>query len=90
MKSYKAKHILLEEIEDAQYVLERLEAGDEFEYLAKEFSECDSSHDGGYLGRFPSGSMYADFERALYHMSIGDISKPVKTKYGFHIIWRLE
>jgi peptidyl-prolyl cis-trans isomerase C len=87
---YRARHILLEDEEDANELITLLESGSLFEDLAKEYSECESSIKGGNLGRFSSGSMVPEFERALYHMEIGEISKPVKTKFGFHIIERLE
>ncbi len=87
---YRAKHILLEDEEDTEFILEQLEAGVSFESLAKEFSECDSADKGGDLGRFASGTMAAEFERALYHMQPGEIKSGVKTKYGSHIIIRLE
>lgn len=89
---YRAKHILLEDIEDAQYVYERIkeEGIDSFELLAKEFSECESSSRGGMLGTFSQGSMVAEFERALYHMAEGELSKPVQSKYGYHLIIKLK
>lgn len=83
---YKASHILLSDLEDAQYVLEKLEKGLSFEDLAREFSECDSAQKSGSLGVFSSGTMDAAFERALYHMKPGEVSSPIATKYGFHII----
>ena len=55
-----------------------------------DFSECDSGARGGDLGRFASGAMVPEFERALFNMKVGDFSNPVKTKFGFHIIWRIE
>jgi parvulin-like peptidyl-prolyl isomerase len=87
---YKAKHILLEDKEDAEYVLELLTSGKSFEALAKEYSECDTGKSGGDLGRFSSGTMDAKFERALYHLELNKVSKPVETKFGYHIIVRLE
>lgn len=87
---YRASHILLEDMEDAQYVLEKLKSGESFEKLAEEFSECDSSAQGGSLGSFSEGTMDAAFERALYKMKTGEISSPVKTKYGLHIIKKLD
>ena len=87
---YKAKHILLEEEEDTEYILEQLAAGISFEKLALEFSECDSAKDGGDLGRFCAGTMVAEFERALYKMEVGEVKARVKTKFGYHLILRLE
>tara|TARA_Y100000385_G_C12803621_1_gene512966 strand:+ start:147 stop:425 length:279 start_codon:yes stop_codon:yes gene_type:complete len=89
-KFYRARHILLEDEEDAFEILSYLKNGQKFEDLAKEYSECESSQKGGSLGRFPSGTMLPEFEMALYHMKEGETSAPVKTKYGFHIIQRLE
>jgi parvulin-like peptidyl-prolyl isomerase len=87
---YRARHILLEDAEDALEMLELLNSGSSFESLAQEYSECNSGEKGGDLGRFSSGSMVAEFERALYHMKVGEISKPIESKFGFHIIERLE
>jgi len=88
--SYKAKHILLEDLEDATELREQIVQGYSFEKLAIEFSECDTARNGGMLGRFSSGTMDAEFERALFHMNVGELSKPVKTKFGYHLIVRIE
>lgn len=87
---YSAKHILLEDLEDANEILNMIKEGKPFEDLAMDFSECDSGARGGDLGRFASGAMVPEFERALFNMKVGDFSNPVKTKFGFHIIWRIE
>jgi parvulin-like peptidyl-prolyl isomerase len=87
---YKAKHILLEELEDIDYILNQLESGISFEDLAREYSECETAQKGGSLGRFPQGTMLAEFERALYHMKIGEVKSGVQTKFGYHIILREE
>lgn len=89
-KSYRASHILLSDMEDAQYILEKLNNGEDFGALAKEYSECDTGENGGSLGRFSEGTMDAAFERALFHMKTGEISLPVQTKYGIHIIKKLD
>jgi parvulin-like peptidyl-prolyl isomerase len=89
LKRYKARHILLEDKEDAEYVLEELSQGEKFEDLAKDLSECDSASKGGNLGLIVSGQVAPEFERALYHLAEGELSDPVETEYGFHIIQRL-
>lgn len=86
---YRAKHILLEDEEDALEMLKLLDEGKAFEDLASDFSECESASKGGDLGIFVTGSMVAEFERALYQMKENEISRPVKTKYGYHIIKKL-
>lgn len=87
-KRFKARHILLEYEEDAKYVLRQMEAGTSFEKLAQEYSECSSSKDGGDLGTFPSGMMIPEFERALSKLKVDEISSPIRTKFGYHIIHR--
>jgi len=89
---YRARHILLEDQEDALEVLAMLKAkGDKhtFGELAQEYSECESASKGGNLGRFASGTMVAEFEKALYQLKEGEISTPVASKFGYHIIQRL-
>ena len=90
MKYYTAKHILLEDQEDVSYIQEQLNKGITFEQLARDFSQCDTAACGGSLGRFKSGSMVPEFERALSKMQVGDIKYGVKTKFGVHTILRQE
>jgi len=87
---YKAKHILLDDEDDVEYVIDQLHAGQSFEDLAKEFSSCESRVKGGNLGRFSSGMMDPLFEKALYKMKVGELKYPVQTRFGYHIIIRLE
>ncbi len=87
---YRARHILLEDLEDAEDILGYIQKGETFEDMAKEYSECETGAKGGDLGTFPSGTMTPEFEKALYHLEIGEISKPVKTKFGYHLIKRLK
>lgn len=86
---YKAKHILISEEDDLEYVIEQLNDGVAFEDLAREYSECETAKNGGDLGRFQSGTMLPEFERALFHMKIGEIKSGIKTKFGYHIILKL-
>lgn len=88
MNYYKAQHILISELDDIDYIIKELETNS-FEDLAKEYSECDSAEKGGHLGKFPTGTMVPEFEKALFHMDIGEVKYPVKTKFGYHIIKRL-
>ena len=87
---YRARHILLEDREDAEYILEKLSAGEKFEDLARDMSECSSAAKGGDLGRFSSGQMNPDFEKALFHLKEDETSDPIETEFGFHIIERLK
>lgn len=60
--------------------------GANFGDLAKEYSDCPSKEQGGDLGRFPEGSMVPEFEAALKNLAEGEISDPVETQFGFHLI----
>ena len=60
--------------------------GADFAAIAKEFSEGPTKARGGDLGFFAKGRMVPDFEKAAFAMKIGEISKPVKTRFGWHII----
>ena len=84
----KASHILVQKLSKAQEIYEDLEAGENFEKLARQYSECSSKNKGGNLGEFAKGKMVAPFWNACTKLKIGEISQPVKTQFGYHIIKR--
>ena len=82
-----ASHILVEKKETANEVREKLEAGEDFAELAKEYSiDTSNAENGGELGYFSKGTMVEEFENIAFSTKVGDISNPVKTDYGYHII----
>ncbi len=84
---YKARHILVETMETAKFVIEALNAGGNFEDLAKEKSTGPSASDGGDLGWFSANQMAKNFSDAVGEMQVGEYSKrPVKTRFGWHVI----
>ena len=83
-----ASHILVEDEATANEVIEKLNAGEDFAELAKEYSTDESNAaEGGALGFFGRGQMVEEFENAAFAMNVGEVSKtPVKTEHGYHII----
>lgn len=64
----------------------KLKDGGKFEDLAKEHSDCPSKEKGGDLGEFGAGQMVPEFEEALLGLKANDVSDPVKTRFGYHLI----
>jgi parvulin-like peptidyl-prolyl isomerase len=83
-------HILVKTEQEAKAVLERLAKGEKFSNIAQEISLCPSGKKGGDLGTFGRGKMVREFELGAFALQKGQISGIVKTKYGHHIIKRLE
>ncbi|HPF44516.1 MAG TPA: peptidylprolyl isomerase [Syntrophomonadaceae bacterium] len=83
----KASHILVDTEEKAQEIRQKLEAGGDFAELAKTNSQDTTNKDqGGDLGTISRGQMVEEFEEAAFSLPVGEISQPVKTEYGYHII----
>ncbi len=84
----RASHILVEKQSQALKVLEELKAGADFRELAKKYSTCPSGKKGGDLGQFGRGQMVKEFEQVAFALKTGQVSEPVKTQFGYHIIKR--
>ena len=97
-KQVKARHILFKLNQDASeeeekkikekalLVSKKAKQGEDFENLVKEYSEGPSKEEGGDLGYFSQGQMVKPFEEAAFKMKKGEISDPVKTLFGYHVI----
>ena len=83
----RARHILVDNEEHAKQVKLELERSDKsFAEMAEEKSEGPSSKDGGDLGFFSRGEMVPPFEKKAFNMDTGEVSEPVKTEFGWHLI----
>lgn len=83
-----AKHILMASEEEILSVKEEIESGTKtFEEAAKEYSTCPSGKSGGSLGTFGKGQMVKEFEEASFTGELNTIIGPVKTQFGYHLIW---
>lgn len=81
-----ARHILVADAETAATVKEELDGGADFAELAQEYSSDGSAAEGGDLGWFGVGAMVPEFEQAAYDLEVDEISEPVQSQFGFHII----
>lgn len=86
-KEVRARHILLANEKEAKEAKSKLDAGKSFEEVAREFSkDAGSAKQGGDLGYFTRDKMVPEFANAAFGMKKGEVSGPVKSPFGFHII----
>jgi peptidyl-prolyl cis-trans isomerase C len=84
----RASHILVDSEQKAINLLESIQTGEDFARLAAANSSCPSGQRGGDLGEFGRGQMVKPFEDATFGMNVGDLSGPVQTQFGYHLILR--
>lgn len=85
-ESVNASHILVESEEKAKEIKDKIDGGLDFADAAAEFSTCPSNQAGGELGEFQRGQMVPEFDAKAFVMPIGEVSEPVKTQFGYHLI----
>jgi len=82
-----ANHILVPTEADAIKIRSQINSFEDFQYYAKMYSSCPSGRQGGALGCFGRGQMVRPFEEAAFNGNVGEVSDPVKTQFGYHLIW---
>ena len=81
-----ARHILVSTEAECLDLKSKLEAGAEFESLAKQYSSCPSGQKGGNLGEFGPGQMVKEFDTVVFNEAVGVVHGPVKTQFGYHLL----
>lgn len=90
--SHRSENITIskeEAVEELKGLQKRLEAGESFEALAKERSDCSSFKRGGDLGFFGKGEMQASFEKAAFQLKVNEVSGIIESESGVHLIKRV-
>lgn len=90
MSQIRASHILVQHEYEVNDLQRKLKEGVKFEDLAQKHSLCPSGRGGGDLGFFSKGQMVEEFEVAAFGLQKGQVSPPVRTSFGFHLILRTE
>ena len=85
-QEFNASHILVETEEEAREIMETVKGGADFAETAKEKSTGPSGPGGGSLGWFGKGAMVPAFEAAVVELEPGEVSEPVQTQFGWHVI----
>lgn len=86
----RARHILVEKEDEARDIIKRLAKGEDFAKLAKEHSKDVGADAGGDLGYFGKGDMVKPFDEAVFDLDVKQVSEPVQTQFGWHVIEVLE
>jgi len=82
----RARHILVKSQAEAIQIKKAIDEGGSFGYYARNYSQCPSGQSGGSLGYFQRGQMVKSFEEAAFNLPVGEVSEPVKTDFGWHLI----
>jgi len=82
----KASHLLVKTEEEVKKLREEILAGKDFAEVAKEVSMCPSGSKGGDLGYFGRGQMVPEFDAAAFSLPVGEVSEPIKTQFGWHLL----
>jgi peptidyl-prolyl cis-trans isomerase C len=86
MTKASARHILVATEEKCNELKSKIEKGEDFAKVAKEYSTCPSSRDGGNLGTFSPGMMVKEFDEVVFSAPINVVQGPVKTQFGYHLV----
>lgn len=86
VREVRASHLLVDTKEEAEKLRQEILSGTSFADVAKKVSKCPSSQKGGDLGFFGRGKMVPEFEEAAFNMDVNQVSEPIKTQFGWHLL----
>lgn len=86
MAKARARHILVPEEQQCLALKERIENGEDFAVVAREYSKCPSGQRGGDLGEFSPGQMVPEFDKVVFSGELNKIHGPVRTQFGYHLL----
>lgn len=86
MAKASARHILVSTEAQCNELKQRIEGGEDFASIAKEFSSCPSGKQGGDLGEFSPGMMVKEFDEVVFSADVNTVQGPVRTQFGYHLI----
>jgi len=86
MSRASARHILVETEELCAELKAKIEGGEDFGAIAKEYSSCPSGQRGGELGEFGPGQMVREFDEVVFSAPVNTVQGPVKTQFGYHLL----
>ena len=86
MSTASARHILVDTEEQCLQLKERIEAGEDFADIAREYSSCPSKAQGGDLGQFGPGMMVKEFDEVVFSADVNTLQGPGKTQFGYHLL----
>jgi len=81
-----ARHILVSSEQTCNELKTRIENGENFAEIAKQYSTCPSKAEGGNLGEFEPGQMVAEFDEVVFNKEVGKVHGPIKTEFGYHLV----
>ena len=86
MAKAKARHILVDSLEQCEKLKSDILAGTDFAEAAMEHSSCPSGLQGGDLGEFGPGQMVPEFDKVVFSADLNEVQGPVKTQFGYHLL----
>jgi peptidyl-prolyl cis-trans isomerase C len=86
MRKASARHILVADQTTCDELKTRIEGGEDFAEMARQYSECPSGQQGGDLGEFSPGMMVREFDTVVFSADMGKVHGPVRTEFGYHLI----